>query len=158
MSWILRLMGLFYAATGFVYVRTYAVNAVADRLLEALDGLPAPKERIKRLWLTLGAALTVGSGLALLTLSGWILPFMVANAVVQGGWLLYARIAFPPEDEEDRAGRRQTTNAFLVWCVATAIALFIVTGNRQIIESGMIQTLLPPVGSVALFGWLMVQK
>lgn len=157
MSWVLRLIGLFYAATGIVYVRTYATNAVADKLLAALEGPQPAKERIKRWWLTLGAALTVASGLALLTLSWWILPLMLVNLVVQGGWLVYARAAFPPEDEDDLRGRRQTTNAFYVWCGATAIALFALTGDRSLIEGGMIQTLLPPVGGLALFAWLIVQ-
>ena len=158
MEWVLRAMGVFYAGAGVAYARTSAMDSVLDQALEAIEGKPQSRqERIKTLWLKTGAALTVAGGLALVTLSWWIAPLMIANALVQGAFLLYARRALPPEDAIEDQGRRQTTNAFFVWLVATAIALSAVLGPRSPVIEGLMQDWLPPLGGAAFLGWMLLQ-
>jgi hypothetical protein len=157
MEWLLRGMGLFYTLAGVAYARHFALDGAMDKMLEALEGPPPAKEKIKSYWLKTGAALTVASGLALLTLSWWIVPLMIANAIVQGAWLAYARRAFPPEDEAEARGRRQTTNAFLIWLIATAIALIAVWGAGSPVVPGLVQDWLPPLGGAIFLGWMVMQ-
>jgi hypothetical protein len=99
-----------------------------DRVLVALEGKPqSSAERWKGIILTAGAWLTLSSGLALATLSPLAIPLFVANAMVQGIYLIWATGALHPADADEEAGRQSTIAAFAVYAAA---ALFVVTETR----------------------------
>jgi len=129
MKWIAVAIGAFYVFAGVVVLRRMAMDSVLDVVLEAITLEPTdPKERLKARVLTLGGCLTFASGLALLTLSPWATVFFAANAILQGGYLLWARKALPPESDEEQQGRNQTLNAYVIYLAAFA---FVVHAHSQ---------------------------
>ena len=110
--------GLFYAAGGVLHMRALVMDAMADGLLSMLGDGDAGKECRRTRIMTLGAALTFASGLSLLTMSRWTLPIFAVNAALQGAYLLWAARAFPPQNDNERRGRRSTVRAFLIYLVA----------------------------------------
>ena len=157
MDWIVRAIGLFYVVSGVFLVRAMALDAMAHTLEGIVYG-PKAGVRVRHYWLRIGAALTVASGLALVLLSPLTIALMLANCVVQGGWLLYARTHFPPEDEDEALGRRRTTNAFVVFAIVTAVvsALFltgVIAYNGGPVTSKWVPVgyFLPLIGGVGVF-------
>lgn len=121
MQWIAVAVGAFYAIAGVVVLRQMAMDRLLDIALEAITLKKTDeKERWRSRVLTSGACLTLASGLALATLSPWATVFFAANSVVQGGYLLWAWKALPPESEADQKGRQQTINAFAIYLAAFA--------------------------------------
>ena len=115
-----HLIGAFYAFAGMVILRAMTMDRLMDVMLAALTLKPTPRaERLTSQILTLGAVLTLCSGLTLLLLSRFAPLVFLANVVVQGLYLVWAARALPPEDALEAKGRRQTTNAFFLYCVAT---------------------------------------
>ncbi len=121
MQWILMAVGAFYAFAGVVVLRRMAMNRVLDLALEAITLQKTDyNERLQSSLLAFGGCLTLASGLALMTLSPWATVFFAANAIFQGGYLLWAWKALPPESEAERKGRQQTINAFIIYLAAFA--------------------------------------
>lgn len=118
-------VGAFYVFAGVVVLRAMALDRVMDALLAALNDPSGPKEKMRSRVLMVGAFLTLASGVVLMLLSPLAAPVFVANAVWQGGYLLWAERALPPEDEDDARGRRQTKNAFFVYLAATAFVVWL---------------------------------
>ena len=110
--------GLFYAAGGVVHTRALVMDAMANGLLTMLGDSNAGKERRRTRIMTLGAALTFASGLSLMAMSRWTLPIFAVNTALQGAYLLWAARAFPPQDDDERRGRRSTVRAFLIYLAA----------------------------------------
>src|SRR5690606_40506862 len=103
MQWFSVAVGVFYAFAGVVVLRRMAMDRLLDLALQAITlQETAVKERIQSRLLTFGGCLTLASGLALATLSPWAAVFFAANSVVQGGYLLWAWKALPPESEDNR--------------------------------------------------------
>jgi hypothetical protein len=124
-NWAAHLIGIFYVFAGVVSLRAMAMDRLFDAAIAALSPgkVPDPNERIKSLWLTFGAALTLASGVALLILSVLAPGLFVANSAVQTGYILWSERALPPQDAAERTGRAQTINAALVYAVATVFAV-----------------------------------
>lgn len=121
MQWFSVAVGVFYAFAGVVVLRRMAMDRLLDLALQAITlEETAAKERLQSRVLTFGGCLTLASGLALATLSPWATAFFAANSVVQGGYLLWAWKALPPESEEEQKGRQQTINAFVIYLAAFA--------------------------------------
>ena len=157
MEWVIGGSGLFYVASGALLVRAMALDGMASQLEQMVYGQEG-KDRIRHYWLRIGAALTVASGLAMCVLGPLTLPLLIANCVVQGGWLAYARTYFPPEDEIDADGRRRTTNAFFVLLAVTALTVWAFWSGAVPLYGGevrgtwaMVANWLPAVGGVAVF-------
>lgn len=121
-----RLAGAFYAVGGLIAIRAMAMSEMLDRALNMITLKREPAKTVVRRWLLgAGAVLTGASGVAAALLSFWAMPLFAANLGAQAGWLAWARTAFPPEDEEDAAGRRRTTNAALGYAVLTLLVLYL---------------------------------
>ena len=119
-------VGLFYIFAGCVALRAIKLGSLMDGVLEALDGTKTNQnERIKTITLTIGAYLTAASGASLVALSATAPAIFIANVLVQGGYLFWASKALPPEDEDDRRGRQQTTNAFVIYSASTAFVVWL---------------------------------
>lgn len=126
-----RLAGAFYALGGLVAIRSLAVSEMLDRAIAMIKlRREEPKVLVRRLLLGVGGALTGASGFAAALLSWWAVPLFLANVAAQAGWLVWARSAFPPEDEDDRKGRRSTTNAALGYAAVAVAVLYLWRDGR----------------------------
>ena len=157
MEWVIRGFGLFYVVASAFLVRAMAVDATVSMLEQGLYGQKT-KDRVRHYWLRIGAALTLASGLAMILLGRFTLAIMIANCLVQGGWLIYARTHFPPEDEDEALGRKRTTNAFFVFCAVTALTIWAFWSGSVELHGGVVRamwvpvaTWLPLVGGVTIF-------
>ncbi|MDB5468806.1 MAG: hypothetical protein JWR84_366 [Caulobacter sp.] len=121
---VARVLGGWYVFAGAVALNAWRRNGFMDRTLQQLTG--APTDRIERLrgWTILGVGgLTLMSGLLLILLSPLAPPGFLACCALQGAYFAWARKALPPKDEAGRRGRRASTNAFLLYLVATVFVL-----------------------------------
>lgn len=150
-------LGLFYVIAGLFVLRTIYVGTLLDRAIDAIKlSKPDPKEQMKTLILTVGAYLTAASGASLVTLSPVATILFALNVGVQGGYLLWASRALPPEDEADRKGRRQTTNAFVIYSAVTAFILWLeYTGGLRPwprdVQSVLIELIAPAAAAFACY-------
>lgn len=133
------LIGAFYIFAGFVVMRTMAMDSLLDRVLMALDPKAANRnEALRTRVLQVGAVLTLASGVALAIVSPLAPYLFVANTLVQGGYIIWADRAFPPEDAMDAQGRQRTKNAFVVFLAATAYVVwaYVQNGLREWLSEG----------------------
>lgn len=118
-EWAVRALGVFWFAGGMITLRALRLSRVIDAAIGAIRGRRSTHDLVRDALLTLGAVLTALAGLLLAALDRFAPAALLANAVAQAIWLGYAARHFPPEDEDDRAGRAQSRNAFLFWLVGT---------------------------------------
>lgn len=152
-------IGAFYVFAGVVVLRAMALDRVMDAMLAALNDPSGPKEQLRSRILMVGAFLTLASGVALMLLSPLAAPVFVANALWQGGYLLWAETALPPEDEDDARGRRQTKNAFVVYLAATAFVVWLaVQGQLRSWEAPLLTLAIDVavVVAAAVAGWAFI--
>ncbi|NOT40519.1 MAG: hypothetical protein HOP13_08510 [Alphaproteobacteria bacterium] len=123
-------VGAFYVFAGVVVMRAMALDRAMNELLAALNDPVAPKELLRSRVMTVGAFLTLAGGVALMLLSPLAALLFVANALWQGGYLLWAEKALPPEDDDDARGRAQTKNAFVVYLAATSFVVWLVVQGQ----------------------------
>lgn len=119
----LRVVGAFYALAGFIVVRVALTSRVIDQAIAALGaGKPSTQENAQTLW-HLGSSVVVFAGGVLLMLlleaAVWMFLLSTAGQAAYLFWL--APRHFDPVDPPDTAGRRQTTNAFVIYTAATAL-------------------------------------
>lgn len=125
MTYVAMAIGAFYVFAGFVVMRAMAMDRLMDQVLAALNSPTDAKEALRSKVLSAGAFLTLASGLALAVLSALALPLFVANVAVQGGYLLWAESALKPDGADEARGRRQTKNAFVIYCAAAAFVVWL---------------------------------
>ena len=126
MEWVARAVGVFYALAGFVVLRAARTGRVLDGAIEGRTPEVVAERRSTAFGLTI-AWLTLLSGLALIALSRFAAPLFVLSGLAQALFLLWAGRALPPEDALGARGRRQTTNALLVYLAATAFVIWLHT-------------------------------
>ena len=123
---VLRLLGAFYAFAGYAATRAGMMSHFLDRALAAISAQkPSRAEVAQSAWLIASAALVLVGGVLLLAgLQLAVLAF-VASAIGQAAYIyVLAPRYFDREDPPDPRGRRQTTNAFVVYLAATAFILW----------------------------------
>lgn len=157
MEWALRALGAFYALAGVLYAFNFARDGVINKAMHSLKVERTATERTSAVWLKIMAALTVASGLALLTLSVWAAPLMILNTLVQGGWLFWAHRALPPQDADEQIGRKRTINAFVVWCLATLLAVSLFWSAQTPAVTTGAGNWLPAVGGLIFLIWMLMQ-
>jgi len=136
-------IGAFYVFAGVVVMRSMAMERLMDQVLAALNDPSDANDQMRVAVLSAGAVLTLAGGAALAILSPLALPLFASNAVVQGGYLLWATRAIPPEDEASARGRAQTRNAFVIYCFATAfVAWLAAEGHLRPWSAGTIALLI----------------
>lgn len=123
---VARFVGAFYIFGGFIALRLMRMDKLLDAAISAIDLKPVhPRERVRRIMLSLGGILTGLSGVALLTLSLWAVPLFIVSLAAQAAWLLWARTNYAPENAGEARGRRQTTNAAIIYAVVTAAVVWL---------------------------------
>ncbi|MFA5899506.1 MAG: hypothetical protein WC829_10380 [Hyphomicrobium sp.] len=119
----LRIIGAFYAFAGFVATRAAMTSHFLERAIAAIT--MKRTESAQTAWLTSGAALVLAGGVLLLAglqLAAWA---FIASALGQAAYIfIIAPRVFDVEDPPDAQGRRQTTNAFVIYLAATAFIVW----------------------------------
>ncbi len=119
MKWLAILIGGFYVFAGVFLMRQLAMNRLLDDALSRITlADPDPKEQWQDRLMTIGGVLTFAGGLAVLTLSRYALALFTLSVLWQGGYLVWAQRALPPQDSQEAKGRRSTIVAFTVYVAA----------------------------------------
>lgn len=155
---ILKLVGAFYAFAGVVAARAAMTSYFMDSAFAAISGGRAdPVERQRSAWLIGAAWLVFAGGVALaagLDMARWL---FLASAAGQAVYLFaLAPMVFDKADPPDPRGRRQTTNAFVIYVAATAFVLWAGAVGRLTAFADAHPLLLAAVAVVciAFAGWI----
>jgi hypothetical protein len=130
----LRLIGAFYAFAGYVATRAGLTSYFIDRAIAAiaLKKQTAP-ETAQTAWLLSAAVQVLIGGVLLMLqmdLAAWA---FAASSLAQVAYLfLVAPRYFDVDDPPDPQGRRQSTNAFVVYTAATAFVLWAALTGRLV--------------------------
>ena len=123
---VLRVVGAFYAFAGYVATRAAMMSRFLDQAIAAIAmKKPARTETAQNAWLLVTAALVLVGGVLLLgglELAAWV--FAVSSLGQAAYIYVVAPRYFDREDPPDASGRRQTTNAFVIFAAATAFIVW----------------------------------
>lgn len=128
----LCVVGAFYAFGGYIATRGALTAHFVDRAIAALGGSRPDRIEVARTWwLLVTATLVLAGGVALLLLLDIAAWLFLASALGQAAYLVYvAPRIFDVAEPPDAAGRRQTTNAFVIYAAATAFVLWALSEGR----------------------------
>lgn len=124
-QFLLCAIGAFYAFAGYVGTRAALTSRFVDCAIAALEGKkPSLVEQVQSYWLLTAATLLFAGGITLLFLldiSAWL---FLASAAGQAAYLFYGAPRYFDTDElPDAPARRRSTNAFVIYLVATALVV-----------------------------------
>jgi hypothetical protein len=130
----LRLLGAFYAFAGYIAARAGLTSRLMDHAIAAIGGAkPDPRETQQSLWLLVGSVIIFAGGAALFLLLDVAPWLFAASAISQAFYLLVlAPRYFDVVDPPDERGRRQSTNAFLIYTVVTFLVIW-ATANGKLV-------------------------
>jgi hypothetical protein len=131
-QFMLRLLGAFYAFAGYIAGRAALTSRFMDLAIAAIGATrPDPIETRRSLWLLSGSLMILAGGAALILLLD-IAPWLfIASSIGQAVYLfVLAPRYFDLVDPPDERGRRQTTNAFVIYVAVTALVLWAAVTNR----------------------------
>lgn len=130
-DFLLRAVGAFYVLAGYLATRAAVMSLFLDRAIAAIAAeKPSRKDVAQSYWLIAAAALVLAGGAALvvsLDIAAWL---FIASAIGQAAYLFYVAPRFFDDDDTDAAGRRQTTNAFILYLLATALVVWAFSSGR----------------------------
>lgn len=151
-EWVFRALGVFWFVGGVMAIKGFAEARAYDVVLAAISGRGLNgRERLRAVVLAVGGVATVASGAMLVALDRSAPVLMVANAILQGAWVVAAPILFPPEDEDDLLARRRVRNAFLLWSAATVgVIVAVVDGAVQLETNIWVEAVVAVAAVVAL--------
>lgn len=123
---LLCVVGAFYAFAGYVATRAGLTSHFVDRAIAAIGGKkPSPVDTAQSYWLLSAATLVLAGGVALLVLLDIAVWLFLASAAGQAMYLfVVAPRYFDVADPPDSRGRRQSTNAFIIYLAATAFVVW----------------------------------
>jgi hypothetical protein len=122
----LRLIGAFYAFAGYVATRAGLTSYFIDRAIAAIAlKKPPAAETAQTAWLLCAAVLVLIGGVLLMLLLDLAAWAFAASSLAQVVYLFFAAPRyFDVDDPPDPRGRRQSTNAFVLYTAATAFVLW----------------------------------
>lgn len=122
---VLRAIGVFYALTAPLVIRTIGVSSLADVVLASISGEGANRAaRFREMWIAAGALVIGAGGLALALLLDWAMPIFVFATVQQFVYLEYVAPRWlDPHDEPDAAGRKSTANAAIGYAIVSVVVV-----------------------------------
>ncbi len=128
----LRLIGAFYVFAGFVASRATLTTYLLDRAIAAISAKrPTNVETARTVWLLVAAFVILAGGVALMLGLEWAAPLFAVSAAAQAAYIfVVAPRYFDVDDPPSPAGRRQTTNAFVVYLAATAFVAWAFATDR----------------------------
>jgi len=157
----LRVIGAFYAFAGFVGTRAGLTSHFLDRAIAAIAlKKTSSRENAQTIWLIVAAGIVFVSGVLLLAgLEAAVWAFAL-SALSQAAYIYYvAPRYFDVEDPPDPQGRRQTTNAFVIYTAATAFVVWAAWRGRLTPFANASQTeLIAVAGAMLLYGGYIVQS
>ncbi len=118
-------LSVLYIVGGILHMRQLVMAAMVDELLYAMNSAQAGRERLHTRIMTAGAALTLASGLSLMAMSRWTVLILACNAILQGGFLIWAARTRPPEDAPERGGRAATLRALMLYLATLGLAIYL---------------------------------
>jgi hypothetical protein len=123
---VLRLIGAFYVFAGYVATRAALTSHFIDRAIAAIAAQrPKRAETLHFAWLLCAAIIVLMGGVALMLLLDIAAWLFLVSALGQAAFLFVAAPHyFDVDDPPDPRGRRQSTNAFVVYSAATAFVLW----------------------------------
>jgi hypothetical protein len=122
----LRVVGLFYAFAGYAGTRAMLTSRFFDQAIAAISMKKTSRTETARTnWLLCASGLILVGGVALMLLLDFSAWLFVLSALGQVIYLFYAApVYFDAEDPPDAAGRKQSTNAFVLYVAATAFVIW----------------------------------
>jgi hypothetical protein len=128
----IRLVGAFYVMAGIVAARQMVMEAVLDKALAGITLKAIPHaDRLRARWMLAIVTAVFAGGALLAVLSILALPAFLVAAALQA---LYLAVVAPrlidAQDAPDPAGRRATTNAFLIHLAATTLVAAATLSDR----------------------------
>jgi hypothetical protein len=119
-------IGIFYAFAGFVATRAGLTSYFVDSAIAAIaGGKPSKLETAQTYWLLAAASVIFAGGVALVFLLDVAAWLFLASALGQALYLFYvAPRFFDAQEPPDALGRRRSTNAFVIYVVATAFVVW----------------------------------
>lgn len=134
----LALIGAFYIFAGLVLARQMILDRVLSRAIEMISlERQSRAETLQQVWMTVSAILIFAGGATLFFLS-WLAVWLFAIALLQQ--VLYLTWAAPRyfdvDDEPDPAGRRQSTNASILFGAMTLAVVAAATNGHLLPLSG----------------------
>ena len=128
----LRLVGAFYVFAGYAATRATLMSLFLDRAIAAIGATKPKRAELARSYWLLGAAFVVMAGgatlIALLDVAAWL---FLASAVGQAAYLfIIAPRMLDADDPPDEVGRRQSTNAFIIYLAATAYVVWALSAGK----------------------------
>lgn len=130
----IRVLGAFYTFAGVVGVRA----ALMSRLLDiAIAGItlkkPSLAETRRSQWLLASTVIVFAGGIALLLGLDAALPLFLLSALGQALYIFWIAPRYLDKDDPPEGqGRQQTTNAFIVYLIATALVAWAGSAGRLI--------------------------
>jgi hypothetical protein len=123
---VLCIVGAFYAFAGYVATRAALTSHFMDRAIAAIAcKKPSAEDIAQTYWLLAAATVVLAGGIALVFLLESAVWLFLASAAGQAFYLLVlAPRYFDVVDPPDPRGRRQTTNAFIIYLAATAFVVW----------------------------------
>lgn len=123
---LLILLGAFYVFAGYFAARVGLTSSLVDRAIEAITLQKTdPLETARSRWSLAIAALTFLGGVLLMLRLELAMWAFVACAAVQAVYLfVVAPNWLDPADPPPESGRRQSTNAFVIYAMATALVVW----------------------------------
>lgn len=157
----LRVIGAFYAFAGFVATRAAMTSLFLDQAIAAIPcKKPSRSETAQTAWLLSASALVLAGGVLLLAglePAAWV---FVASAIAQAAYIfVVAPRFFDSNDPPDPRGRRQTTNAFVIFSAATAFVLWAAwRGRLTPIDKATTTDLVPVAVALMLYAAYIVRS
>lgn len=122
----LRAIGVFYTFAGYVITRAGLSSYLLDKAIGGIDLKPVPRiEILRTLWLLVLSTLVLASGVSLLFLLKPTLWLFLAATLAQAAYIYWLGPAyFDKADPANARGRRQTSNAFVLYTTATVFVVW----------------------------------
>jgi|GEM_PF-1873299 len=135
---VLAAIGAFYLFAGLVLARQMILDRVLSRAIEMISlERQSRVETLQQVWMTVSAILIFAAGATLLCLSRLAVWLFAAALLQQVLYLTWAAPRyFDVEDEPDPTGRRQSTNATILFGAVTLAVVAAATNGKLLPLSG----------------------
>ena len=152
---VLRVIGAFYAFAGFVGTRAGLMSIFFDKAIAAISmKKTSTPERIQSAWLIAASGVVfIGGVLLLAGLEAAVWVFALSTLAQAAYIHVIAPRYFDADNPPEATGRRQTTNAFVIYFAATAFVMWAAWRGR-LIPFGDLQQIPAIAVAVALLLYL----